>query len=120
MAAERAEDRHLKLLARALQEMEASRNDYDRFFKADLEFHTVLAAAGADEILSEMLRFLLGKVVDHHEALKTGLLSPEYRAHSIRTLGQVLECLKKDDGPGAARWMQDHLNAIRRELKDIL
>lgn len=120
LAAERAEGRHLDLLKQALREMEASREDYDRFFKADLEFHSVLAEASANEILSEMLRFLLGKVVAHHEALKTGLLSPEYRAHSIRTLRKVLECLQKDDGRGAARWIKDHLNAIRRELKEIL
>ncbi len=120
LAAERAESRHLDLLKQALREMEASRDDYNRFFEADLEFHTVLAEASANEILSEMLRFLLGKVVDHHEGLKTRLLSAEYRAHSIHTLGQVLECLRKDDGPGAARWIQDHLNAIRRELRDIL
>jgi hypothetical protein len=59
-------------------------------------------------------------VSDQHEKFKTSLLSPEYCAHSIRTLKQVLTCLEREDSCGAAEWMRDHLNAIRRELKDIL
>ena len=120
LAAERIEARQLGQLKQALQEMEESPNDYRRFFKADQQFHTILAEATANRIFSEMLRFLLEKVVDHHEKFKTSLLSPDYRAQSIRTLKQVLACLTREDGRGAAEWMRDHLNAIRRELKDIL
>jgi GntR family transcriptional repressor for pyruvate dehydrogenase complex len=120
LAAERAEGRHLDLLRQALGEMEASREDYERFLEADLVFHRVLAEAGGNEVLSEMLRFLLEKVVSHHEALKTGRLSADYRARSIRTLREVLACIGREDGPGAAQSIRDHLNAIRRELKDIL
>jgi GntR family transcriptional regulator, transcriptional repressor for pyruvate dehydrogenase complex len=120
LAAERIEVRQLARLLEALREMEDSAEDYHRFFKADLEFHTVLAGATANRVFSEMLRFLLEKVVDHHEKFKTSLLSPDYRAHSIRTLKQVLACLEREDGRGAAEWMRDHLNAIRRELKAIV
>ena len=120
LAAERAEGRQLTGLRQALREMEDSANDYQRFFKADLEFHTVLAEATANRVFSEMLRFLLGKVVDHHEKFKTSLLSPDYRAHSVRTLKQVLAGLEREDGRAAAEWMRDHLNAIRRELKEIV
>ena len=120
MAAERVEARQLAQLRQSLRDMEEGPDDYRRFFKADLEFHTLLSEATANRIFSEMLRFLLAKVVDHHEKFKTSLLSPAYRAHSIRTLKQVVACIEREDGRGAAEWMRDHLNAIRRELKDIL
>jgi len=120
LAAERIESRQLNQLKQALREMEESPDDYRRFFKSDLEFHMLLSEATANQIFSEMLRFLLEKVVDHHDQLQTRLLSSDYREHSIRTLKQVLACLEREDGRGAAEWMRDHLNAIRREIKDIL
>ena len=120
LAAERIESRQLIQLKQTLRDMEESSDDYHRFFKSDLEFHTLLSEATTNRIFSEMLRFLLEKVVDHHGQFQTRLLSPDYRAHSIRTLKQVLACLEREDGRGAAEWMRDHLNAIRREIKDIL
>jgi DNA-binding FadR family transcriptional regulator len=59
-------------------------------------------------------------VVAQQEKFKTNLLSPAYRSHSIDTFRQMLGCLRREDGPGAAGWMREHLNAIRQELKDIL
>jgi GntR family transcriptional repressor for pyruvate dehydrogenase complex len=120
LAAERIESRQLSQLKQALREMEESPDDYRRFFKSDLEFHMLLSEATANQIFSEMLRFLLEKVADHHDQFQTRLLSSNYRDHSIRTLKQVLACLEREDGRGAAEWMRDHLNAIRREIKDIL
>ncbi len=120
LAAERIEAGQLAQLKQSLREMEESPEDYRRFFKADLEFHGLLSEATANQVFSEMLRFLLAKVVDHHEKFKTSLLTPAYRAHSTRTLKQVLASIEREDGRGAAEWMRDHLNAIRRELKDIL
>lgn len=120
LASERIEPRHLSQLRKSIQDMEESADDYQRFLKADLRFHTTLAEATGNRIFSEMLRFLLEKVVAHHEKFKTGLLSPAYRSHSIHTFKQVLARLEQEDGRTAAEWMREHLNAIRRELKDIL
>ncbi|MBI5577987.1 MAG: FadR family transcriptional regulator [Deltaproteobacteria bacterium] len=120
LAAERAESLHLRRLKQALRDMEDSRENYRRFLQADVEFHTTLAEATTNQIFSEILRFLLEKVVGHHETFKTTLISLEYRSRSIHTLKQVLACVKREDGRGAAEWMREHLNAIRRELKDIL
>jgi len=120
LAAERSESRHLRRLKQALRDMEESQEDYRRFLQADVEFHTTLADATGNQIFSEIVRFLLEKVVGHHETFKTTLISLEYRSHSIHTLKQVLACIKREDGRGAAEWMREHLNAIRRELKDII
>lgn len=120
LAAERIEPRHFSQLRQSLRDMEESADDYQRFLKADLQFHTALAEATGNGIFSEMLRFLLERVVAHHEKFKTGLLSPAYRGHSIHTFKQMLICLEKEDGRAAAEWMREHLNAIRQELKDIL
>jgi len=120
LAAERLESRHLRRLKQALRDMEDSQADYRRFLQADVAFHITLAEATTNQIFSEIVRFLLEKVVGHHETFKTTLISLEYRSHSIRTLKQVLACIKREDGRGAAEWMREHLNAIRRELKDII
>jgi GntR family transcriptional repressor for pyruvate dehydrogenase complex len=120
LAAERSDSRYLRRLEQALRDMEESQGDYRRFLQADVEFHITLAEATTNQIFSEIVRFLLEKVVGHHETFKTTLISLEYRSHSIRTLKQVLACIKREDGRGAAEWMREHLNAIRRELKDIL
>lgn len=120
LAAERIETRHFSPLRQSLRDMEESAEDYQRFLKADLKFHTALAEATGNRIFSEMLRFLLEKVVAHHEKFKTSLLSPAYRSHSIDTFRQVLASLEREDGRGAAEGMREHLNAIRQELKDIL
>ena len=120
LAAERCETGQLRRLQRSLEEMQASAGDYRRFLAADVDFHATLAEATANPIFSEMLRFLLQKVVDHHQELKTSLLTPGYRETSIHTLKGVLACIEREDGPGAVQWMQAHLDAIRLELKDIL
>jgi GntR family transcriptional repressor for pyruvate dehydrogenase complex len=120
LAAERIEAGQLKKLKKSLQDMKKGLDEYSSFLKADMEFHTVVAEATANGIYSEMIGFLLQRVVKHHKRFKTNLLSMEYRAHSIRTFQQILGCLEGEDGRGAAKWMRDHLNAIRQELKDIL
>jgi GntR family transcriptional repressor for pyruvate dehydrogenase complex len=120
LAAGRREAGHLRRLKQVLKEMEADPADYGRFLEADVEFHTILAQATGNPVFNEMLRLVLKKVVDHHEALSTGRLSPGYRDHSRRTLKEALACIEKNDGPGAARAMESHLGAIRSELKDIL
>jgi len=77
LAAERIEGRQLSQLKQALREMEGCADDYRCFFKADLEFHTLLSEATTNQVFSEMLRFLLEKVVDHHDRFQTRLLSAE-------------------------------------------
>jgi GntR family transcriptional repressor for pyruvate dehydrogenase complex len=120
LAAERIETDQLKKLKKLLQEMKKGLNEYSSFLKADMAFHMVVAEATANGIYCEMLGFIFQKVIKHHKRFKTNLLSMEYRVHSIRTFQQILSCFEREDGRGAAKWMRDHLNAIRQELKDIL
>jgi DNA-binding FadR family transcriptional regulator len=120
LAAERGESGHLRRLRQALKEMEADPADYERFLRADIDFHTALAQATGNPVFSEMLALVLQKVVAHHAALRTGRLSPKYRERSVQTLRQVLSRIGKKDGAGAAASMLDHLSAIRFELRQIL
>jgi DNA-binding GntR family transcriptional regulator len=52
--------------------------------------------------------------------LKTALLPPAYREVSIRTAARVVEAIEAGDTDGASRWMAQHLDAIRDELKNIM
>ena len=120
LAAERADDRQIQRLKRSMRRVAATENDYAIFLDADIQFHAAVADAAGNVVLCELTKLVLEKVVAHHAALKTALLPPEYRETSIRTAGQVVAAIEAGDGGAAARWMADHLDAIRDELKHIL
>jgi GntR family transcriptional repressor for pyruvate dehydrogenase complex len=120
LAAERAEASHIRTLEGLVEEMEASKGDYDRFLEADLAFHAELAEATGNRVIGEMTKLVLEKVIDHHSRLKTARLSPEYREASIASAREVAGHLAAGNGPRAADWMRLHLNAIRDELKTVL
>ncbi len=120
LAAERAEDTKIKNLANTLKAMRASGEDYESFLEADMQFHRALAEASENQILCELTRLILDKVVAHHLQLRTTRLSAGYRDVSIETAEKILAAVAAGDGDAAAEWTGRHLNAIRGELKDIL
>jgi GntR family transcriptional regulator, transcriptional repressor for pyruvate dehydrogenase complex len=120
LAADRAGGDHLRRLKQTLKEVEESEEDYDSFLRADLRFHACLAEATENVVICEMTRLIRAKVIAHHARLRTTMLSSGYRKVSIRTAREVIRSVEKGDGPGAARWMAEHLNAIRSELKHIV
>ncbi len=120
LAAERADAAQIRNLKAAMQAVAATRNEYAIFLDADIRFHAAVADAAGNVVLCELTKLMLEKVVDHHNALKTALLPPAYREVSIRTAARVVEAIEAGNGDGAARWMAQHLNAIRDELKNII
>lgn len=120
LAAERAGTDVIAELKKILQQVEATREEYGVFLKADIAFHDLIARATGNPVIEEMTRLVLDKVVTHHKRLKTDKLSAAYRAASIDSARQVVKAVISGDSEGAARWMGIHLRAIRHELKDIL
>ena len=120
LAAERAEGRQIKNLGKAIARMRRSEEDYASFLEADIQFHQALAEASENQILCELTRLILDKVVDHHLRLRTTRLSPGYREISIETAEKIRAAIKAGDSAAAAEWTGRHLNAIKVELKDIL
>lgn len=120
LAAERADDAQIQNLKAAMQKVSGTEADYAIFLDADIRFHAAVAEASGNVVLSELTKLVLEKVVAHHNALKTDLLPPAYREISIRTAARVVDGIASGDGDAAARWMAQHLYAIRDELKNII
>jgi len=121
LAAERAEEGRIRPMEQALQKArEAAADDYQSFLDADLRFHYALAEATDNDVICEMMKLLIEKVLDHHARFRTKYLSANFRAVSIDSAARVIDCVRGGDGDQAAEWMRRHLNAISDELKDIM
>jgi GntR family transcriptional repressor for pyruvate dehydrogenase complex len=121
LAAERAEEGRIRPMEQALQKArEAAMDDYQSFLDADLDFHYALAEATENDVICEMMKLLIEKVLDHHARFRTTYLSANFRAFSIETAARVIASVRAGDGDQAAEWMHQHLNAINEELKDII
>jgi GntR family transcriptional repressor for pyruvate dehydrogenase complex len=120
LAAERADDAQIRNLKAAMKKVKGTESEYAIFLDADIHFHAAVAEAAGNVVLCELTKLVLEKVVAHHNALKTVLLPPAYREVSIRTAARVVEAIETGDGDAAARWMAQHLDAIRDELKNII
>jgi GntR family transcriptional repressor for pyruvate dehydrogenase complex len=121
LAAERADGSHLRPLEEALDEARAAGpEDYPSFLDADLKFHYALAEATDNEVICEMMKLVIEKVLAHHSRFRTKYLSAKFREFSVESAQQVIACVRAGDGARAAEWMRRHLDAIRGELKDII
>jgi GntR family transcriptional repressor for pyruvate dehydrogenase complex len=120
LAADRAEGQKIKNLEFAIKGMRRCAEDYESFLEADMQFHRALAEASENQIMCELTRLILDKVVAHHLQLRTTRLSPGYREISVETADKILASVVAGDGDAAAEWTGKHLNAIRAELKDLL
>jgi len=120
LAAERADGRQIRQLKTILKQVAATEKEYAIFLDADVRFHTAVADAAGNVVLCELTKLVLEKVVNHHNELKTAMLPPAYREVSIRTAARVVAAIETGDGEAAARWMAQHLGAIREELKHII
>ena len=120
LAAERAAGQQIRRLENAIQAMRLCGEAYESFLEADIQFHQALAEASENQILCELSRLILDKVVAHHLRLRTTRLSPGYRDISIATAEKIVAAIEAGDSEAAAEWTGRHLNAIKGELKDIL
>ncbi|MBC2742634.1 MAG: FadR family transcriptional regulator [Desulfosarcina sp.] len=120
LAADRADAGQIRNLKAAMKKVMGTETDYAIFLDADIQFHATVAEAAGNVVLCELTKLVLEKVVAHHNALKTALLPPAYREVSTRTAARVVEAIEAGDGDGAARWMAQHLDVIRDELKNII
>jgi len=120
LAAERADGEQVRMLKVIMTQVAATENEYSFFLDADIRFHTAVAAAAGNMVLCELTKLVLEKVAAHHNKLKTTMLPPAYRDVSILTATRVVEAIASGDGVDASRWMAEHLNAIRDELKNII
>ena len=121
LAAERADEARILPLEQALERARnAGPDDYPSFLDADLKFHYALAEATDNDVICEMMKLVIEKVLSHHSRFRTKYLSSYFRTVSIQSAERVIACVRAGEGEAAAGWMRQHLNAISEELKDII
>lgn len=116
LAAERITDGSLAVLEERLAELEAVRDDRDRYSDRDVAYHMAIAEASGNPLfpsmLSGMLQLLLKIVADSHGS--------EEVAVGMEGHWAVFRALRSRDPQQAAAAMQHHLDDSRRILTRAL
>jgi GntR family transcriptional repressor for pyruvate dehydrogenase complex len=106
LAAQRATDAELDALGRTLDQQAATLDDPEAFIEADVRFHVLLARAGGNDVLADLLQSLrsmlsvwVGRRVTTREATEAA-----YREHRA-----VHEAMLARDVPATQRAMDEHM-----------
>ncbi|WP_144715799.1 FadR/GntR family transcriptional regulator [Curtobacterium pusillum] len=106
LAAQRATDEELDALGRTLDQQAAALDDPEAFIEADVRFHVLLARAGGNDVLADLLQSLrsmlsvwVGRRVTTREATEAA-----YREHRA-----VHEAMRSRDVLATQRAMDEHM-----------
>jgi len=118
LAVERADEKDIEALQKAIQAMEASIHDVETFVEADISFHHLLAKATKNPLAAQLiypilnlLREQLVKVFSDKEGVKYKLSHDMRITHHKR----ILESIIHRDPQAVIDAMQDQLDAVRPE-----
>jgi GntR family transcriptional repressor for pyruvate dehydrogenase complex len=111
-AAERAGSADLKALEEAIERMEESESDADRFVESDLAFHQAVYAASGNRVCA----MLFTVVHQSLEALVRFTSSRVEPRHTIRFHRRILAAICERDAGAARQRMREHLEDARALL----
>jgi DNA-binding FadR family transcriptional regulator len=114
-AASRLTDEDFAQLERALEEMEASYDDYDRFRKLDVAFHAIILRESGNEVGLTIIR-----VIHAHGGVTRPLSSPPAREGLDRTMREhraIYDALLARDGDLAGDVLAAHIESGWAERK---
>lgn len=120
LAAAAADADDLVRIRGALERIEASTHDAAAFYRADFAFHLAVAEVSANRAIYEIVKRLVERVHREYTAFITRDLKNWTLTNlekSLSTARRLLQCLETGDGPGAAAWMQRHLDIVQDELQ---
>lgn len=119
MAAERANAEQIALLQKAYENIEASGDDVLAFYRADHEFHEILAEATGNIFISESIKKLIHEVQTRHddEFLKA---SHKTKDDTLITAQNILQAVMSGKGEEAALWMNKHLSGVIDCLREVV
>ena len=114
-----ASEENIKLLEKALEKLENSRNDLSKFFLADRDFHVAIGAAANLPEIGELVYAIHLSGNNKLPVIFTAIRK-EKIAKGIDTAKRILHYIIKGDGKQAARCMRNHLNTTNEDLKGEL
>lgn len=118
LAADRADKQHIRGMQQAIAMMEESGADTEKFYEADLEFHSALADGTDNAFLTQMLKALVKQI--HKFNVKFMDTSSETKMQTIFTSKKVVSLVAEGEGEEAAQWIYRHLNEVDGSLKDMV
>jgi GntR family transcriptional repressor for pyruvate dehydrogenase complex len=118
LAAKRADAEHIQQIKEAIENMKESVDDIQVFSKYDFDFHISIAKATGNEMIFDMMRWIVEKVLQQYHQLEPKILFRMDMA--IITAEKILSAIKKGEEEEAACLMGDHLNLVTTELKRIM
>jgi len=114
LAATRATEEDVKKIEAALAEMEAEKGNSERFARADLRFHLLLAEATHNELLTILLHPVTDLLLDVMTELSSSPTGPDQALWHHR---QILRHVKRGEAEQARQAMHAHLSQFAKRLK---
>lgn len=115
LAAERAAEEHLEALRRAVEIMDASFDDPERFVEADLDFHLALAEGTGNPLIPLLLDPIIDMLREHR--VQVFLVGGAARGQFYHR--RILEAVVQRDPEAARAAMIAHLQQIREDSAHI-
>lgn len=110
MAAERAQPEHIAAMRRAVDAMDASMEEPERFIEADLNFHLALADATGNSLIT----LLIDPIVDLLREQRTRIFSvPGGPERGQKHHNRILEAVSSSNPDAAREAMKEHLQQVR-------
>lgn len=118
LAARRANANHVRRIKKSLGKMKAAGRDVQEFLECDYNFHVSLARATGNEMMREMMTWIVQKVHKEYEKFIPNALFQMDEA--ITTAEQIVTSVIKGEEEEAARTMYNHLNLVTEGLKHMM
>ncbi len=114
LAARRADAASIRQIQSALSQMKTAVGDTQSFSKLDFDFHITLARSTGNEMIHEMVKWIVEMVYQEYEHFKPKTLFQMDKA--VATAEQVVSCVVKQEEDEAAGFMRNHLNLVTTEV----
>ena len=114
LAAKNATSEQLRIIEKLVIAMKEHSVDSDQFHELDYEFHSILAEASQNMILSYFLKSLQGL---YRISMQVTDSNPKGVPSAIQDHEQILQSIREGDEIKAQKSMEDHLQLVKEGLR---
>ncbi|MEA3231334.1 MAG: FCD domain-containing protein [Thermodesulfobacteriota bacterium] len=118
LAARRADSNDIDRMQTILARMKKNADNIKRFSEHDFDFHVALAEASGNEMILQMMKFIVKKVHQEYVRLKHETLFEADEA--IITAEKIVASVAGGEEENAAIYMEKHLHLVTAELKRMV
>lgn len=117
-AAAIADDMGLARLGASVADLEAAKDDAQRYMEVDARFHDCIAELGSISLLHDIIK-ILEYPVKVQRALTGRIIGADPQIAHLQHLA-IFHCILKRDADGARTAMRDHLRSAEERLHQVL